>query len=87
MKFSKEVTESAAFFGVQMLVHVIRNLVANGLLHEGAIRTNIQETIDQGTVVLGPEHHAALVELAQSFEEAVRRGSDVAEKIGRTPKP
>ena len=72
MNMSKEQVEASAFFSIQMLVAVVRNLVGAGFYDENAAIANIQETIDQGTVALGPAHHAALVEIAGTLERMVR---------------
>lgn len=74
MGVSGESTEIAAFFGTQMLIHLVRNFVAAGLIDPVGFKANVHETIDQGTVHFGPDYHALLAGYGRSFEEAVDRG-------------
>lgn len=70
----KQNTDIVAFFGTQLLTSVIGNLVANGLYDPNIARTNILETLDQGTAKFSEKHHRALVDLATVFRSAVARG-------------
>jgi hypothetical protein len=75
MAISAESTEVGAFFSNQMLIHLVRNLVANGLINADGIRANIHETIDQGTVHYdSPQYHELLAGYAAVYESAVNRG-------------
>jgi hypothetical protein len=73
-----ESTEATAFFAAQMLVCVIRSLVESGVYSADVARTNIQETIDQGTVTLSEAHHQYLSGLGQAFHEIVQRAENRA---------
>jgi hypothetical protein len=83
MLVSKEQTECSAFFTSQMLIHVIRGLVLSGIYAEATAITNIRETMDRCTEVLGEEHHPALVALAHVFEQSVREAA-AAYRAGKT---
>ena len=48
MKMTKEDVEAGAFFANQMGIHIVRNLVANGMWDERGAEINVQESIDQG---------------------------------------
>lgn len=73
-------TDIVAFFGTQMLVAILGNLVANGFADPNLARTNIQETLDQGTRMFSEKHHANLVHLAKAFLGAVASGESLRDQ-------
>jgi hypothetical protein len=71
--------DAGAFFSTQLLIKVIRNLIASGAYDASAAITNIQEALEETDGILGHEYREVLTQVAGIYEAAVQ---DVVRQLG-----
>lgn len=73
MAIAKEATEATAFFSAQISMCMFQIMLERGIYPLDLARLNVDETVDQGAAILGPEHHPFLVDAAKSFLEMIEK--------------
>lgn len=63
-------TEAIALFSMQMLVHVVRNLVSTGTMEPDGMKVNIEQTRTH-LASFHPHHSAVFNQLAETLKSGV----------------